>query len=173
MNTPILDMEVAFWAFLAGKASYLALALKEFRGYDGNVLPFDPKGGLFPEVALPAIAMEISKQEKALSGLGDKDVGTSPCGYKLVADAEGSIVYPANDVYGRGRQAVENAAHTIRLLLDSREAHQTRLGAPTKIEHYIFDLEEVHPWSPVMKGSVAFWEQRFKLTLQSNRVQLP
>jgi hypothetical protein len=169
MATPIKDMEAAFWTFLGRQPAYSALGLREYRTYDGNMLPFDPTDGVFPEADLPAIALELRSFNKAVTGEGDQDPGGSPLGYKLIAECEGSIVYQ-----GPERDGVEHATDTIRRALDSRTAHMTTIGAADVIEHYVIDFGDLRPWSPLKgnRGTITFWQQEFTLTLQTHRTRI-
>lgn len=170
MSTPIKDLEVAWWAYLNGKAAYTALGLHEFRTYDGNRLPFLPNDGLFPASALPAISLELQSWGKTIVG-NDRNpaVGESPLGYALQATLSGALVYSAQPPSTGARDEIENAADVLRLVLDTRAAHQGGIGSP--VGAFKIDFGDVLMFSPKeSKGRILFWEQRFSLVLQGNRI---
>lgn len=171
-ETPILDMELAFWSWLTSENDYVDLGLKEYRGYDGSVLPFDPQKGLFAASHLPAISLEIENWGRLdATGQPSDEAGSSPTGYSVAAKFAGSLVFPGTPT---GRESVEKAMSTLLALLDSRSRRVINVAkTPGVIADYRIVPGELRAYRPTSSGKIEFWDQQFALVLQSHRRAQP
>ena len=157
MATPWKTLEADWWSFLTGEATYTALSLNEFRGYDGVVLPWDPDTRTFPEHALPAIWTELAAVESG---------ETDPAIWGQRID---SMTVDGALVFGQGvRDSIETAMDALVELHDSRANRQNHLGSAS-ISDYTFRPGEVAGIRPAGSGRVMFWRWNFSVELIGNR----
>lgn len=160
MATPYTDMQDAVWTYLGLQASYTALSLNEHKGHDGDLLPFDEDRGMFPDGSLPALTCNPNAAVERRGFLEN--------GYEDVVRAEFSLIYAASGGL-ESRATIEAAADTILGILDSRDAHRTRLGDATAVAQYTVTQDEVRALRDEKGGEPRFWVWNFDVELVGNR----
>lgn len=158
-RTPYIDMEKAFWTYLNKQKAYQDLRLNEFRGYDGRLMPFDPKKGLFPAEKLPAIyAMQSA-------------LGTKTANEQQVVDAielKGRLVFAA-DGSPPDRGPIERAFVTISDILGTLVAQTSRLDSGAVIESYEWKPDSPFPAPNLAEGLARFWIWDWSIVLTGKR----
>lgn len=122
MTTPIRNLQVALWTHLNNQAAYTALALHEYRFYNGVLLPYDWQTGRIADSALPAHSARVTDAGRE-SIEGDRRYqGTSR---RWFATVEATLIYRAST--GDDSLAaddVETAMAVIHDALDPRSKRQ-------------------------------------------------
>ncbi len=94
MATPTRDLQVALWTHLANQSAYTALALHEFRFYNGTILPHDVKTGRILDEYLPAHSTRITDAfQESIEG-DRRHHGTSR---RWGVTLENTIIYRASE----------------------------------------------------------------------------
>lgn len=157
-HTPFTDMEAVFWTYLNKQRSYQDLRLKEFRGYDGRFLPYDPTKGLFPSDALPAIyALNAA--------VGSKQVNEQQVRDKL--ELKGRLVFAAQQP-NPTRAPIERAFATLSDILGTVAAQTSRLDS-TIIETYEWKPDSPKPIPDLAQGTPRFWYWDWAIELTGKR----
>lgn len=154
MSDEITDMETALWAWLGSDPAYSALGLKEYRGYDGRLLPYSPEGTLFPSDALPA-----------LQGVA-KDLGSKRITEITVVDAVAVdfMIVTGTTATDRSRSSIGNIWKVIRDRLHTWVAQTGGLGGGIASFEWESDAPKpvVHKDQP---GAALFWVWPFRVVL--------
>lgn len=118
MTTPLKDLQVAFWTHLNNQPEYTALGLKEFRFYNGVLLPFDWANRRISDSALPAHSAQIT------SG-GREKVDDIEGRFRSFVALQIAVIFRASEGDATlGIEALDNAMSVITDTLDARSKRQ-------------------------------------------------
>lgn len=121
MSTPIKDLQTALWAHLANQTAYTALGLREYRFYDGNLLPFDWKTGRIGDV-MPCISALVTDAGRENIEGDRSHAGTSS---RWFVTLDLTLIYRASEGDATlAADLVDAAMNVIRDALDPRPKRQ-------------------------------------------------